>query len=268
MGSNPTLPAAIEGEHGLSGAFIWYELMSPDPAAAAAFYGRVLGWQPRGVGAFPDYTILAAGPHDVAGLMPVPEGAQPGWVGYVSTADLDASLAAMAADGAAVLAPAMAIPGVGRIGVIADPQGAVLCLLQPEDGGESHAFRAKAPGHCNWNELATGDPADALGFLGRHFGWHRAGAMPMGAAGEYAFLAAGGAPFGAVMPLLEPGQGPGWRFYWGVPALAPAIAAIEAAGGAILHGPQEVPGEDEIVIARDPQGVVFALVAPVPAPRA
>ena len=27
-----------------SGGFIWYELMTPDPDAAATFYGAVVGW--------------------------------------------------------------------------------------------------------------------------------------------------------------------------------------------------------------------------------
>ena len=30
----------------MHGTFIWHELMTPDPAAAKAFYGALLGWEP------------------------------------------------------------------------------------------------------------------------------------------------------------------------------------------------------------------------------
>ena len=31
----------------MHGTFIWHELMTPDPAAAKAFYGPLLGWEPK-----------------------------------------------------------------------------------------------------------------------------------------------------------------------------------------------------------------------------
>ena len=247
----------------MSGAFVWYELATPDPAAAAGFYTSVLGWGTRPFG--PEgaaYTLLSAGAHDVGGIMALPPGARPGWNGYVAVEALDATLAAMQADGATVIMPATDLPEIGRIAVIADPQGVVLCLIQPAMQGESHAFKEKAPGHVNWNELTTGDPAGARAFYGKHFGWQKQGGMPMGTDCEYEFLAHQGTIIGAVMPPMQPDQPKAWNFYWGVPALAPAIAAIKAGGGQVIHGPHPVPGDDEILIALDPQGVAFCLVAP------
>jgi predicted enzyme related to lactoylglutathione lyase len=40
------------------------------------------------------------------------------------------------------------------------------------------------------------------------------------------------------------------------------MARIEAGGGAIQHGPHEVPGGAFIAIATDPQGASFAVVGP------
>ena len=44
--------------------------------------------------------------------------------------------------------------------------------------------------------------------------------------------------------------------------MSAAAAAIPAQGGKVLHGPMEVPGGDWIVNGMDPQGAMFALVAP------
>jgi predicted enzyme related to lactoylglutathione lyase len=51
-----------------------------------------------------------------------------------------------------------------------------------------------------------------------------------------------------------------WRFYFRVADVDAAKAAAERGGGTIIHGPQEVPGGDRVLIGRDPQGAEFALV--------
>ena len=53
-------------------------------------------------------------------------GARPGWIGYLSTADVDRQLAAIVADGGTVRMPATNIPTVGRIAMVTDPQGVPL----------------------------------------------------------------------------------------------------------------------------------------------
>ena len=45
-------------------------------------------------------------------------------------------------------------------------------------------------------------------------------------------------------------------------AIDAAAARIAAAGGKVVNGPMEVPGGSWIVNALDPQGALFALVAP------
>ena len=45
-----------------------------------------------------------------------------------------------------------------------------------------------------------------------------------------------------------------------VPSIDAAKTRIEQAGGAVTHGPQEVPGPMFIIQGTDPQGAAFALV--------
>ena len=56
------------------GKFIWCELMTPDPAAAAKFYGSVVGWATKEMpmGEMGVYTIFEANGRGVAGMMQFP----------------------------------------------------------------------------------------------------------------------------------------------------------------------------------------------------
>ena len=102
---------------------VWYELMTSDPAGAAAFYGAVLGWKARDSGQPGMAYQLLASPHgDVAGLMALPGGAPmpPGWFGYIGVDDLAASLAALAAAGNSMVKPMLTTispPAMRRPGI-------------------------------------------------------------------------------------------------------------------------------------------------------
>jgi uncharacterized protein len=55
---------------------------------------------------------------------------------------------------------------------------------------------------------------------------------------------------------------PMWLFYFNVEAIDAASARIGENGGQVLNGPMQVPGGSWIVQSMDPQGAMFALVAP------
>lgn len=55
-------------------------------------------------------------------------------------------------------------------------------------------------------------------------------------------------------------RGPaGWMLCLGVVDIDQATTQVRESGGAILHGPHEVPGGAFVFIARDPQGAVFGV---------
>src|SRR3546814_13836368 len=57
-------------------------------------------------------------------------GARRASMGYLYTPDVDATIAAIAADGGAVHMPATDLP-VGRLAMLSDPQGAVFYVMNP-----------------------------------------------------------------------------------------------------------------------------------------
>lgn len=61
----------------------------------------------------------------------------------------------------------------------------------------------------------------------------------------------------------QPGMpGPLWQYYFNVDAIDTAMARVKANGGKIIEEPMEVPGPAWIIQCVDPQGAMFALVAP------
>src|SRR3546814_12168106 len=84
-------------------------------------------------------------------------GARPTWLGYIAVEDVDASVAEIEARGGRVLMPAMDIPMVGRIAMVADPHGAPFYVMKPHGTGKSLAFADDypRPGHWAWNELRS-----------------------------------------------------------------------------------------------------------------
>ena len=252
-----------------AGRFVWYELMTTDREAAAAFYQDAIGWQARDSG-MPgvSYTLFSAGGADVAGLMALPAearaaGARPGWNGYIAVADVDAETARIAAAGGAVHHRPEDIPGVGRFAVVADPGGAVFALFKGAmEGSDWQPPALDAPGRVGWHELYAADGKAAFAFYASRFGWSKDQAMDMGAMGVYQLFAVDGEAVGAMMTKPATVPAPFWNFYLNVEAIDAAAARVKAGGGDVVTGPMEVPGGRWIVQCLDPQGAFFSLVAP------
>lgn len=250
------------------GSFIWYELMTDDVDAAIRFYGAVIGWTARdsGMGGDNPYHLLSADSVDVGGLMKIPAearsaGMKPCWLGYVGVENVDAAVDKAKGEGAAVHVPPTDIPNVGRFAMIADPEGAVLYMMQGASNETSHAFDQKKPGHGNWHELHTSDWEKAFAFYASQLGWTKAEALDMGPMGTYQLFAQGGAEIGGMMNSPNFPR-PMWLYYFGVPSIDEAVTRITDNGGSVLFGPSEVPGGALIVQATDPEGALFALVGP------
>lgn len=246
------------------GAHIWYELITDDPDAAQEFYGSVVGWsfsRPPG-GLERDYRIVSAPDGDVGGLMRTPAGASmpPIWLGYVGVNDVDASVAKLKSLGGGVHRDPTDIPGVGRFAFVADPQGALFYLMRGDSDEESRSFAPMADGHCGWNELVTSDQHAALDFYRAMFGWTKGEVMPMGEMGDYTFIHHGDTMIGAMMNRTDASAKPMWRYAFRVADIDAAQAAVDAGGGAVRHGPTEVPGGDWVIGAKDPQGAMVTFV--------
>jgi predicted enzyme related to lactoylglutathione lyase len=260
-----------QGRGNPHGDFIWYELMTPDPEGAKAFYDAVVGWKiGEPIGGPVEYRMIGRSDGgNAGGVLTLTDdmashGARPIWIGYINVDDVDSTIASIERAGGKTLIGASDIPEVGRIAMIADPQGAPFYVMKPTPPADnpnaaSDVFSPAEPQRVAWNELNTSDPDAARSFYGEQFGWTSDDFMPMGELGEYRFWKHHGVQLGAVCGLMGQAH-PKWRFYFRVPSIAQAKTTVEAQGGTITNGPHEVPGGDHVIIGIDPQGAEFALV--------
>jgi hypothetical protein len=250
----------------LKGRFVWHDLMTTDPGAAQSFYGGVVGWGTQPWQQDGSYTLWMAGEMPVGGCMALPAEVKaaaavpPHWLTYVGTQDVDATAAQAASLGGKVLKAPEDIPSVGRFAVLADPQGAVLCVYAPAPNLPPPSGTPSV-GRFSWHELATTDPSAAFAFYGALFAWRKATEYDLGPAGTYQLFDLGGPPLGGI--YAKPSHVPvsSWLPYAMVSSADAAAAEATKLGGTIIVPPMDVPGGDRIAVGMDPQGAVFAVHA-------
>lgn len=276
-----------------AGVPCWVDTEQRDPEAAAAFYSGLFGWTTADrtpAGSPQPYFVGQIDGGDVAGITSLtaeaPNG--PAWNTYVAVASADdAAQRARDAGGSVVMAP-FDVGGAGRMAVLADREGAVICVWQA--GASIGSERVNEHGSVNFNSLHTNDRESAVAFYGALFGWD---AAPMDPSGEGAWMfrlpgygdhlerdnpgwqagmAEMGAPdgFSDTVALLVPiGEDPepGEASHWGVTfAVDDADTAAETAaslGATVVVPPFDAPWV-RMSIVRDPQGAVFTASQYVP----
>lgn len=254
---------------GSHGSFVWYDLLTAEPEAAAAFYRDVVGWTSQ---PFPEsgvaYTMFVGGQGPLAGTTkPEQAGVRAQWVANVFVDDVDATAALAAKLGGRVLAPPADYPPVGRLAVLADPQGVPINLFKPSQPMELHD--ATRPGEFTWRELMTSDHPAAFAYYSQLFGWKKLRDFDLGGHGQYLIYGQGqgdGQGDDAVAELggmftkdQDAPTPPAWIYYIQVADLDAAVARAKGKGGVLMNGPMEVPGAARIAQLTDPQGAFFAL---------
>jgi predicted enzyme related to lactoylglutathione lyase len=144
-----------------------------------------------------------------------------------------------------------------RVGVIADPQGAVVGLLQSTEN--KGAQLVNEPGALSWNELLTEDTNAAKDFYGALFGW-TFDDLDMGNGFAYVTHKVGERSNGGMMAKMPGMEGlPNyWGVYFAVQEVEAAAKKAESLGGRAMQEEMEVPGGKFVPIV-DPQGASFSI---------
>lgn len=259
----------------MAGWPIWYELMVPDPAAVAPFYKAVLGWEiPEHGNAMPNGSeyreVKRADGGTAGGVLTLTQnmadhGVRPIWLAYFHVADVDESIRKAGAMGASTMMEAMTMEGIGRMAMLADPQGAPFYVMAPSPpegspDAKSDVFQPDTPGHGAWNELNTDAAQQQIEFYTALFDWRVDGEMPMPDDHIYKFLFDGENGVGAIGSMKPDGMPSAWLVYFRAHDIDAAKAAVEANGGRVIMGPHEVPNDDHVIVAIDPAGAPVGIV--------
>lgn len=244
------------------GTFSWVDLSTTDPEAAKAFYGALFGWQaedmPTGDGG--TYTMLSLRGKQVGALSAqrpdeAAQGIPPHWNSYITVEDVDAVAGRVGDLGGAVLMPPFDVMEAGRLAVIADPTGGVVCLWQPR--GHIGAALVNDAGALVWNELGTPDPDAARAFFAELLGWEY---EVFGEGQDYWVIKNAGNSNGGIRRQTEQEAGipANWLVYFTDESADEGTARAQGAGGTVMMPPTSI-GEDRFSVIADPQGAVFAL---------
>jgi hypothetical protein len=235
-----------------------------------------LGWQtedmmPPDAGAH--YYMARIDGRDAAAISSQPPGASPDaiWNSYIRVESAEDAAASVRGAGGQVLSEPFDVFDAGRMGVFADPEGAVFCVWQP--GSHRRSAAVNEHGAVNFNNLHTDDVEGAQAFYGSVFGWTTIDvgsamwALP-GYGDHLEELTPGlregmqqmGAPRGfedVVAAILPREGGPArWSVTFAVDEADAIAARARELGGSVLVGPQDVPWVRSTVLA-DPAGASF-----------
>jgi uncharacterized protein len=120
---------------GEQGALSWCELLTNDTDKAGAFYAELFGYQREPFGAEGTYTVFKKGETQIAGMMTAPmEGIPNYWGLYFTAGDVDAVADKVKAAGGQAMMEPQDMPEVGRLAVLADPQGASFGVIKDPQG--------------------------------------------------------------------------------------------------------------------------------------
>jgi predicted enzyme related to lactoylglutathione lyase len=213
------------------------------------------------------YTALSRGGGvAIGGIMarPAEVKAPPFWAMYIAVPQLEDAVANITRHGGSAHMEVIAIPEVGRLQMMTDPQGAAFYAFEPASQ-QQRPEAASEVGDASWHELMTTDAPAAMAFYQEVFGWRPDQVMDLGPMGRYHTFgrSQGHGMLGGMMnkPKEMAHVPPNWQIYFRVPDVNAAVERITANGGTILNGPMDVPGGDRVVNAMDPQGAAFGLHA-------
>ncbi len=252
-----------------AGTFSWIDLSTSNSVDAKRFYSGVFGWTFTDLSTDEesDYTMFQHQGYNACGMYQLPtqmleQGAPASWNSYIAVNDVDAMTQKAASLGAKTIQEPFDVMDVGRMSVIADPDGAMFSLWQDikpcEEGDESIV---NVPDTWCWNELYCNHPEAETRFYAELCGWsHSVSKNPMGL--DYTTFRQGKRD-AAGMLQIQPDWGdmaPVWGVYFNVSDIRATMARVIEHGGKVMMEPMMIPEAGEFTTITDPQGAFFNII--------
>lgn len=248
-----------------TGSFVWHDLYTFEPDKAKPFYRDLFGWTINDIdmGGGNVYSMAVNGEYGIGGFGPLSTEIDPHpyWNVYLSTDDIDKTLADITANGGSIVHPGYDIPNVGRMAFCRDNQGANFSPFQGSGSRPMAPWPPKNPsgGEVVWHDHMSDDPAAAARFYGTVFGlevldWSAPDFVCWG-------LQKDGATVGVILQKPQPDVPTMWTTYIESPApIDELMAKVTELGGINITGKMHHPGFGDFVVIEDPSGGVLSAV--------
>ena len=240
------------------GNWTWFELVVPDIDKGKAFYGEVTGWGSMDMPMGPDniYTMLTKNEKPECGAVkPQVEGTPAHWTSYNSVDDVDAAAARVEANGGKVLVPGFDVPQVGRMALVADPEGTTFNLFKGETGDDM------ASAEFHWNELWAKDPAKVIPFYEKVLNF-TSDKMDMPNGGEYFIFKHGDTMVSGLMKTPTAEIPSMWVPYIQVDDVDAALERAKNNGGQVHMPPMDMEGTGRFTVIGDNSRATIGLITP------
>lgn len=221
------------------------EIRVRDLAAAMAFYRNVFAW---GVyQSAPAYALVDTGRMPVVGILQDPR-LPLGICPNILTDDCERSAQRAAELGGRIVVTKSEVANSGAYTGTLDPWGSEMFFWQPYVDGRPN-LKAEPENPFVFLEIATPDIDKATGYYGDLMGWSF---WSVAFANNYAIAEGCGLERG--VGLFGSEGASGTTSYVKVSNLEQTAAKVTAAGGQILVGPADFPGEGRYIVMTDPDG--------------
>jgi predicted enzyme related to lactoylglutathione lyase len=257
------------GSAALPGKVIWHDLLTDTPEKTRRFYSDLFGWTFEALdGEGGEYTLIRSNDELIGGMvnqLDLPTTADISqWVTVLAVRDAETAADALLAAGGTVFTPPTSLGARGTIAVVADPQGAVLALLQTDGQDPQDTMAPVARGTFLWDELWATDVDAATGFYQRMapFEVRQLDFEVADHSISYRVLSSQDKPRVGIRPNPVPEMGPMWVNYLRVDDLAAMeaiVARVPALDGAVLSPPTERPEGGYVAVIAGPSGAGIAL---------
>ena len=262
------LPPVSETPTSLSlpGKIVWHDLITDTPEASQLFYSELFGWEfeevgrKYGLGDDINYSVIRHNGRLIGGmvnenkLQRSEEISQ--WIPLMSVSDIYAAIVKVELAGGAIYSRPVEFSDRGWLALIADPQGAILALVQTAAGDPID--RTPRVGDFLWTEVWTNDVAAATDFYGS-LGNYSAETEVLTDDSTYRILGEKNKPrIGLIKnPIQE--LDPVWVSYIRVEDPDPILARVAELGGQILLKARERGIGGEVALIAGPSGAAIAL---------
>jgi hypothetical protein len=243
------------------GAPCWIDLWTGDVDGSRQFYADLFGWEAQepsvdfgGYFMFTRHGVPVAGAMGDMGETP----ADNTWKIFLTTPDINETIALGESAGANFAFPPMPVADMGIQTVLNDSTGAALGAWQPI---EFQGFMTlEEPGTPCWFELNARDYHAAVDFYQRVFHLEPK-VMSDSDEFRYTSLVSGDIEVAGILDAsgsLGDGVASNWVVYWQVDDISQSLSLVSTLGGRVIDGPVDSP-YGPIATVCDPSGAVFKL---------
>jgi len=254
-GAGGAAPPAV-----VTGAFVWHDLVTPDPAGSRAFYKALFNWTfEDGKGIDPGYTIIRHEGQPIGGIVQLrrtsPDAPTAQWLAYVTVSDVDRSAGAFRDAGGKIIRDPVNARKDLRVAVVSDPQGAPLGLASR--GAQVEDVRVPGLNRWLWMDYVARDVAGALTFYGTAVGFRNEVSETRDTFTYY--LLSSDRPRAGLFLSPWTRDTAAWLPYVRVADPAAAAARVKELGGTIVVAPEPRVRNSSLAIVLDPAGAPLAL---------